>query len=206
MRISKSRNSLRQVAYAVELSEYDAEPPSRTWLLDELPDKINPELEAVALYLVFGPWCGGEFVVPQKMGPNTAASISGHAGVEFFPGPIEYYPKRLAIGKRQIRLTSEITETGAATLVTLNLDEWNGSLKSTDSLILASNTNLFAKASDNPAALIAPAVLLAEELSMMSLDVLDFVDLEDLQSEKPLLQAAGIRLAEGNRNADSGMT
>lgn len=200
MRISKSRNNQRQVAYTVELSEYDAEPPSRTWLVDELPGNINPELEAVALYLVFGPWCGGEFVVPQKMGPNTAASISNHAGVEFFPGPIEYYPKRLATGKHQIRLASEITAAGARTLVLLDMGEWNGSLRSMTSLVIASNTALFANANDNLPALIAPAVLLAEELSIMSLDVLGFIDPEDIQTEKPLLQAAGISLAAGRRH------
>lgn len=202
MRIRKSRNKHRQTAYTVELSEYDAEPPSREWLLDELPNNINPELEAVALYLIFGPWCGGEFIVPQKMGPNTAASISRHAGMDFFPGPIEYYPKGLAMGKRKIRLTNKINDARSRTLVSLNLDEWNGSLRSTTSLILASNTATFAYAGGNFAALIAPAVLLAEELSMTCLDVVDLIDPEDLHEERLLLQAAGVSLAEGERIVD----
>ena len=102
MRISKIRNNHRQIAYTAELSEYDAEPPSRMWLLDELPEKINPELEAVALYLIFGNWCGGEFEVPQKMGPNTASAISNHAAMDFFPSPIEYYPKPIFRGTRSV--------------------------------------------------------------------------------------------------------
>lgn len=164
MRISRSRNKHRQIAYTVELSEYDAEPPTRTWLLDELPDKINPELEAVALYLIFGSWCGGEFHVPQKMGPNTASAISRHAGMDFFPGPIEYYPKPLSRGSRAIRLVERIENAGPSTFVSLGSSDWNGSLRSSSAVLVSSNTPVFSRLQGSRHAKIAPLVLMADEL------------------------------------------
>lgn len=166
MRITKSRNKHRQIAYTAELSEYDAEPPSRTWLLDDLPNKINPELEAVALYLVFGRWCGGEFEVPQKMGPNTAAAIERHASMDFFPGPIEYYPKPIFRGTRVVTLTDSFHGVKQNTLVCLNGSNWTGSLKATSTLLLSSNTEVFASPEDPQIVLLAPALLLAEELDI----------------------------------------
>lgn len=172
MRISRSRNKHRQIAYTVELSEYDAEPPTRTWLLDELPEKINPELEAVALYLVFGRWCGGQFEVPQKMGPNTAAAIERHASMDLFPGPIEYYPKPIFRGSREVRVFDKLSSLSPYSLVVLSSSDWNGSLKSTSSLVVSSNTDVFADQSSAPIAKLAPALLLAEELNLAEI-VLD---------------------------------
>ena len=143
MRISRSRNKHRQIAYTVELSEYDAEPPTRTWLVDDLPEQINPELEAVALYLVFGRWCGGEFKVPQKMGPNTAAAISRHAAMDFFPEPLEYYPKPIFRGTRTIHVSTSLENAGSHELISLAGSEWNGSLKSTRAMIVSSNSSVF---------------------------------------------------------------
>lgn len=170
MRISKSRNRHRQIAYTVELSEYDAEPPTRTWLLDELPDKVNPELEAVALYLIFGPWCGGEFIVPQKMGPNTASAISRHTGIDFFAGPIEFYPKPIFRGSQAITLKESLDGMGPSTLVLLSSSEWSGSLKSTSGLVLSTNTELFVDPKFSLGTRLAPAVLLAEELNLAEIE------------------------------------
>ncbi|WP_141760541.1 hypothetical protein [Corynebacterium sp. HMSC074A01] len=164
MRISKSRTKNRQIAYTAELSEYDAEPPSRTWLLDELPAIINPELEAVALYLIFGNWSGGEFVVPQKMSPNTAAAISAHAGMDFFPGPIEYYPKPIFRGSNAVTVADSLQKAGPKTLVVLSNAAWNGSLKSTSGLVVPTNADVFEDKGGYPTAKLATSVLLAEEL------------------------------------------
>lgn len=166
MRISKSRNAQRQVAYTVELSEYDAEPPTRIWLLDAVPDKINPELEAVALYLIFGPWCGGEFIVPQKMGPNTASAIRTHSGMDFFSNPIEYYPKPIFRGARSIRLVTTMAGHDRDSLVSLSSSDWSGSLKSPASLIIASNSELFACLGETIRPHLAVALMLAEELNL----------------------------------------
>lgn len=180
MRITKSRNKLRQIAYTAELSEYDAEPPARTWLLEDLPDKINPELEAVALYLIFGSWCGGEFVVPQKMGPNTAAAISAHAGMDFFPNPIEYYPKPIFRGARTVSLSTDLLDFEVGSLVSLKSSEWSGSVKSPSSLVLSSNTATFAGMTPDGLPSLAVPVLLAEELDMAELCVRDrTIDVQD---------------------------
>lgn len=172
MRISKVRTRSRQIAYRVELSEYDAQPPTRSWLLDELPEKINPELEAVALYLIFGSWCGGEFVVPQKMGPNTAAAISAHAGIDFFPGPIEYYPKPIFRGARSVTVSDNLADAGVDRLVVLNGSDWNGSLKSTSGLVVSTNADVFENSVGYPTGKVATSVLLAEELDLAEI-VLD---------------------------------
>lgn len=171
MRISRRRTAHRQVEYAVELSEYDAEPPARTWLLDELPEKINPELEAVALYLIFGRWCGGEFVVPQKMGPNTAAAISAHAGMDFFPGPIEFYPKPILKGSRTVLLSTDLRDYEVGSLVSLESSGWSGSVKSPSSLVISSNTAIFAGMTPDGVPNLAVPVLLAEELDLAELRV-----------------------------------
>ena len=194
MRISKSRNKRRQVAYTVELSEYDAEPPTRTWLLADLPDKINPELEAVALYLVFGRWCGGEFIVPQKMGPNTAAAITRHAGMDFFPNPIEYYPKPLMKGTKSITLSDHLSKIDRQSLVVLNSDSWNGSLKSTSSLIISTNANLFEQDEHKCYRRRAPALLLAEELDMAEV-VVDGATSDGFEGLSALFRQVGISLS-----------
>lgn len=196
MRISKSRNKHRQIAYTAELSEYDAEPPTRTWLLDGLHEKINPELEAVALYLIFGSWCGGEFVVPQKMGPNTAAAISAHAGIDFFPSPIEYYPKPIFRGSNAVTVTRCLENAGPDTLVVLSGAAWNGSLKSTSGLAVATNADVFETANTIPTASLAVAVLLAEELDMAEI-MLDS-DLGSGADElSTLLRQVGLTLGAG---------
>lgn len=196
MRITKSRNKHRQVAYTAELSEYDAEPPSRTWLLDELPNQINPELEAVALYLIFGSWCGGEFHVPQKMGPNTAAAISRHAGMDFFPYPIEFYPKPILRGGRTVRVTDSWPNTDEPFLLSLSGANWSGSIKSTSSLVLSSNSDSF-KSGRGLNHLLAPAVLLAEELNLAEL-LLDLDECQaDLESYSDLLRQVGVAVSLG---------
>ena len=193
MRITRKRNKHRQTAYTAELSEYDAEPPTRTWILADLPEKINPELEAVALYLLFGKWCGGEFTVPQKMGPNTASAISRHAGFDMFPNPIEYYPKPLLKGARSITVTRNLDKIAAQTLVVLDSANWSGSLKSTSSLAIATNANLFETGKSSACSMLATALLLAEELDMADAIVDDDYD-EDAQGIAELLREVGISL------------
>lgn len=164
MRISKSRNKFRQVEYKVELSEYDAEPPSKEWLLDDLPDRVNPELEAVALYLLFGPWCGGELIFPQEISPNTASAIARDAVEDIFIDPIGYYPKALPSGAKSVRIVGEFSEIEANTFYSLAAGEWNGSLKSTNSLVLTSNSHVFGLKNNDARVSLAPALLLAEAL------------------------------------------
>lgn len=202
MRITKSRTKHRHVVYKVELSEYDAEPPTRTWLLDDLPEKINPELEAVALYLVFGKWCGGEFVVPQKMGPNTAAAISGHAKMDFFPAPIEFYPKPIFKGSRAVAVAETLDAAGPNTLTLLDGWDWNGSLRSSSAMLLSSNTSLFDTSRSSLAAKVAPAVLLAEELDLGEIAV-DGVFDSNAAELADLLRQVGVNLNVEERGLSS---
>lgn len=173
MKISKARTKSRQLGYTVELSEYDAEPPTRLWLIDEAPDNINPELEAMALYLIFGRWCGGEFEVPRKMGPNTATAISNDAVAEMFCSPIEFYPKALPQGEGCLNVTTELNNSDRRTFVSLPSSSWNGSVRSTDSIVVASNSDLFGASKDDPTPLAALSLLFVETLNA---DELRFVD------------------------------
>lgn len=166
MKIAKSKNSSHQIVYTAELSEYDAEPPTRKWILDGGPNRINPEIEAIALYLIFGPWCGGEFICPQKMGPNTAAAITRHSQMDFFPGPIEYYPKPLPTGVNEVTVSEEFPQPGVRTLSLMSADKWNGAMRSTNSMILSSNSAVFGTGPEDPRTILAPAVLMAEELGV----------------------------------------
>ena len=193
MRISKSRNKHQQVAYTVELSEYDAEPPTRTWLLDDLPGKINPELEAVALYLIFGRWCGGEFSTPQKMGPNTAAAIRRHARMDFFPNPIEFYPKQIFRGARSVSFFTDLAHLEEGALVSLSGAEWSGSIKSPSSLVISSNTATFAAGTLDGTPSLAVPVLLAEEVNAAEVLVKDErVNIDDDVTD--LVRQVGLKL------------
>lgn len=173
MKISKARTKSRQLGYTVELSEYDAEPPALAWLIDEAPDVINPELEAMALYLIFGPWCGGEFEVPRKMGPNTATAISHDAINEMFCSPIEFYPKALPRGGGRLKVTKEVEEMQERTLVSLPSSSWNGSVRSTNSIFIASNSDVFGSHDGDPAPLAAVSLLFVETLNADELFITD---------------------------------
>lgn len=173
MKISKARTKARQMGYTVELSEYDAEPPARAWLIDEFPDTVNPELEAMALYLLFGRWCGGEFTVPRKMGPNTAAAISQDSVAEMFCSPIEFYPKALPNGTSRINLTENLAKAGRGTLVNVPSSDWNGGIRSTDAVVVASNSNVFKVNEDDIRPLVALGLLFADTLSADEFHLID---------------------------------
>lgn len=164
MKITRTLDALKRTTYHAELSEYDAEPPAREWILDDLPLKVNPELEAIALYLIFGPWCGGEFVVPNKMGPNTAAAIARDAQHDFFCSPIEYYPKALLRGSGTLFASERPADLGPGTVVSLNSADWNGSVRSTSSAAVAHNGAFFTTRTNDLRPRLALAILLADEL------------------------------------------
>lgn len=164
MKITRTLDALKRTVFHAELSEYDAEPPVRDWILDDLPLKINPELEAIALYLIFGPWCGGEFVVPNEMGPNTAAAISRDARHDFFCSPIEFYPKALPKGSGTLIASEKSGDLAPGTVISLNSDDWNGSIRSTSCAAIANNGSLFASGSNDLRPTLALGTLMADEL------------------------------------------
>lgn len=199
MKFNRARTKTRQIAYSVELSEYDANPPVPQLLLDDLPLKLNPELEAISLYLIFGPWCGGEFVTPAKMGPNTAATISSDAIPDFFCGPIEYYPKALPLGVTTVRVTDTLRRIDECnTISCLDSTQWNGSIRSLGSLAVASNYRSFMRYAGDPRPLIGVALLFAEE---MNANTLVFpkgtFEASEFKRYLKLLQAVRMELVEG---------
>ncbi|WP_295645507.1 hypothetical protein [uncultured Corynebacterium sp.] len=196
MRIEKVRTKTHRVAYVVERSEYDAHPPVPSLLVDALPNTINPELEAVALFLIFGRWCGGEFTTPQKMGPNTAAAITRYSDIDLFCGPIEFYPKPLNLGTKIIRLGTSISDLHANSFIALEANEWNGSMRSTDSLAVSSNYSMFQVDENDVLPLVGLALLYAETLGADQLE-LPGSDKDSLQQIRDLLLEVRIGLKVG---------
>lgn len=180
MKISRKRTSTRQTCFRADLTTYDAEPPTRELLIDELPEQINPEREAVALYLIFGPWSGGEFVTPRLMGPNTAAAIARDAAFDFFPGPIEYYPKPLIAGTRTVTVSTSLAETQPDTFISLPASQFNGSLRSPSTIAVANNSDMFQLDEHDVRPLVGIAMLFAESLSA------DVLNLPGLSTNHPL--------------------
>ena len=72
MRFSIKSNLYGRWGVHVELSEYDAVPPVQNIAYEASPLKLNPEVEAAALTLLFGRFSGGEMEFAHKVGPNTA--------------------------------------------------------------------------------------------------------------------------------------
>lgn len=193
MRITREYDALGRTVYRAELSEYDAEPPVREWIIDEAPIKINPDLEAVALYLIFGPWCGGEFTVPQKMSPNTAAAVSRHAGHDFFCTPIEYYPKKLPGGENSLTISDDIADLTPNSLISLFSAEWNGGLRSTNSAIVVNNGSLFGVEHGASNSVLAVGLLFVEDLAASTIFLASARPVE--QKYQSLLREIGINLA-----------
>lgn len=191
MKVTRICDALGRTVYRVELSEYDAEPPTREWILDDAPLRINPDLETIALYLIFGPWCGGEFTVPSKMSPNTAAAISRHAGFDFFCSPVEYYPKRLPGGTGSMYLTDDLADLGRNTVVSLFAGDWNGAIRSTHSAIVANNGSLFDVEPGRMNSVLALGVLFADELAASN--ILLRSDVPDAGNIQDLLREIGLR-------------
>lgn len=191
MQIEKIRNKSRQVVYTVKLSEYDANPPAPALLVDDLPNTINPELEAVALFLIFGKWCGGEFTTPQKMGPSTAAALARFSKIDLFCNPIEYYPKALPLGNQAIAVGSELADIDDNTFVALRSCDWNGSIRSTNSLAVASNAFMFQNDAADARPIVGLALLYAESLGADSLVVLPSIGACE-ESVQALVQEARV--------------
>lgn len=171
MKFEKCRTKTRQLHYVVSLSEYDAEPPVRALQIDEAPNTVNPEIEAMALYLIFGSWCGGEFHVAQKVGPNTASTMAEDSTVDFFVSPLEYYPKKLPQGTKNIRVSDSFADFGKNTFLSLSSSDWNGSVRSTDALAVATNAMMFMKSKSDYEPILGLALLYAETMSADTLEV-----------------------------------
>lgn len=173
MKISWHGNDYGMTGLHAEPGEYDASLPVDSLLIDYAPRNINPERLAVAAYLAFGRWVSGDLQLPAKLGPATAAAIERDLKhVHVRPGPIEYYPKPLEIGTREIRLNFTEAKTDPFTqdsMTILPSSGWNGGLRGLRSMTIASNAFALDSDTSHPQesirARLAVGVLFAGDLS-----------------------------------------
>lgn len=179
MKITWKSTHYGQVGFHAELQEYDAVPPAESLLLDHAPASVNLEREAMAAYLAFGHWTSGDLQLPHRLGPNTAAAIErdmSHVPVR--PSPIEYYPKPLELGLRNVHVgfEADYVRNDVASIAILPASAWTGALRGLTSLAIASNAFVFdvAASSDTTRGIrsrLAVAVLFAGDLSADTLIV-----------------------------------
>lgn len=162
-----------RIGLHVELGEYDANPPVTSLLLDYAPLSMNPERLAIAAYLAFGRWASGDFLLPMKLGPATASAIERDLRhVDVRPGPIEYYPKPLEVGVREVGLLVGNEHTPApsdSTITVLPSSSWHGGMRGLRSITVASNAyaldNAASTTPESVRARLAVGVLFAGDLS-----------------------------------------
>lgn len=166
MKFKRIREPGNRTGYEAELSEYDSVPPSLKLLVDELPEGIDPNREAVALYLVFRNWCGGEFTVPRWMSPHTGEVIAADASpVRLSPAPFEFYPKGLPIGTRIVECHDSMSGLKEDTIAVLPAHSWSGAIRGYNSVAVSSNAFVFRQDDQDIAPLIGIAVLFADNLN-----------------------------------------
>lgn len=173
MKFKRIQEPGHRTGYEAILSEYDSIPPNNKIIIDELPEKIDPNREAIALYLIFGKWVGSDFAVPQWMSPHTGEAIARAASpISVNPTPFEYYPKGLPIGNRDLLCTDSVEFANEQTTVSvLPAHSWSGALRSFDSLSVSSNAFTFQEGTEDVAPIVGIAVLFAEDLSADSICV-----------------------------------
>lgn len=142
MKITWKGTNYGQVGFHTELQEYDAVPPVDSLVMDHAPATMNLEREAMAAYLAFGHWTSGDLQLPHRLGPNTAAAIERdmkHVPVR--PSPVEYYPKPLELGIRNVHVGFDAVNirNDMPSIAVLPASEWSGSMRGLASLAVASN-------------------------------------------------------------------
>lgn len=204
MKVSWKSTNYGQTGFHIDqLGEYDATPPVDALLLDRAPRTLNPERQAIAAYLAFSPWVSGDFTLPQRLGPNTAAAIERDLEhVQVRPAPVEYYPKPLEVGIREVSVVvDQMGHRGSGAFINvLRASEWAGSIRGLQSIAVASNAFALDAASstdlESVRARLAVAVLFAGDLSADSLALPDRPDLPASEREalRSLLLAARLGL------------
>lgn len=171
MKFKRIQEPGNRTGYEAVLSEYDSIPPSNKIIVDELPEKVDPNREAIALYLIFGKWVGSDFTVPQWMSPHTGETIARAASpITVSPSPFEYYPKGLPIGNRELFCTdSSEFENEQGTVAVLPAHSWSGALRGFDSIAVSSNAFVFQEDQKDVAPLVGIALLFAEDLNADSI-------------------------------------
>ncbi|GAA0037286.1 hypothetical protein [Brevibacterium metallidurans] len=191
MKVTWKGTNYGQVGFHTELQEYDAVPPVDSLLMDHAPAFVNPEREAMAAYLAFGHWTSGDLQLPHRLGPNTATAIENdmkHVPVR--PSPVEYYPKPLELGIREVYVgfTPADIRNDVPSIAILPASEWSGSMRALSSLAVASNAFVFdLAASPHPViairARLAIALLFAGDLSADTL-IVDGEGISDIERKR----------------------
>ena len=197
MKIKRMLDRLGRTGYEVELSDYDSLPPNRYLLAYDLPSTIDADREAIALYLVFGPWCGGEFFVPKEISPHTSATITRDSlTVPFQPQPIAFAPKALPSGKNVVHISLDPRGGGKHNSITILPNHtWLGCLRSPHSLTLSSNAFVFQQEDNDFVPLLGVCVLYAEFLDVDSLVLPPVFDTDQFSRLSSLLSSVNLGLA-----------
>lgn len=195
MKIARRWSNVGNVTYQIELSEYDAVPPSDQLFVDGLPRSVNRDREAVALYLVLGHWVGEEFSGPFPFSPHVADAIqSDFHPARLIPSPIEYYPKGLPIGTRIVTCCSDLSELNHNCFADLRSDAWNGSIRGLDNLAVASNSFLFMRHSEDVRPNLGMAVMFSENIDADVLQLSTPIETDEFKKLSRLLAAVRLEL------------
>ncbi|MFH0411412.1 hypothetical protein ACG98H_04780 [Corynebacterium sp. L4756] len=168
MRFSIKSNLYGRWGIHAELSEYDAVPPVLNVAYEATPLKLNPEVEAAALTLLFGRFSGGEMEFAHKVGPNTAKAIQRYLEPTIgFISPIEYYPKALPLGGMETLVKEEDAfQSDGSAFISLRSDQFNGAVKSQRAMAVANNSFVLKQDADDIRPALASAMLFAEDLEV----------------------------------------
>ena len=196
MRFSIKSNLYGRWGIRAELSEYDAIPPIQNIAYEASPLKINPEVEAAAITLLFGRFSGGELEFPHKVGPNTAKAIQRYVEPTIgFVTPIEYYPKPLPLGTMKTTVReSNTTDLPENAFISLRSDQFNGALKTQRSMAVANNSFVLKSNVNDIRPALASAMLFAEDLEVESFVVPEGT-IPNFEEVQRLLSAVRINLS-----------
>lgn len=153
---------------------YDGHPPIPTFYLEKQPLLVHDDVLAVAGVLLFGEYCSGNLTLPRKVSPEVAKAIQNFCD----PGwvsvvPVELEPRRNPLGDGILYLSealvdmkprSEWGNPRVSTLVSLDAEEFSGTLFSHHGLVTNSNARAISKFSQNSRvfAQVAVALIYAE--------------------------------------------
>lgn len=210
MKITWKSTHYGQVGFHAELQEYDAVPPVESLLLDHSPASVNLEREAMAAYLAFGHWTSGDLQLPHRLGPNTAAAIERDMSqVPVRPSPIEYYPKPLELGLRNVHVgfEADYVRNDVSTIAVLPASDWSGALRGLSSLAIASNAFVFdiaasTESSSHIRSRLAVAVLFSGDLSADTL-VVNGDGVDETERKKLTALLLAVRLGLRFRDPDA---
>ena len=196
---------------AATRQEYDAVAPAPALLLDALPSQRHPDREALAGYLAFGRWAGGDLLVPEPLSPVVAEAIEVDASpIRLRPRDVVYAPRAVPQGSHQIGVRFDLpiappTDASVAvapsTVAVVPSTVAAGVTSRRSTHVVPSNA--FVLDSSNPGSIrarLAVAVLFAADLDA---DVLELGGIDLPAGEEArlaaLLHAVNLELAVGER-------